>query len=320
MRYNEKLTNKFYAYFTSKLNLKQSTKGFYRGDCPFCGGYFTFGANFEYGRSNCFKCDEGKTNLINVVKAIENIDTYGEVLKLLNLQEDFAYTLHAFNKPESVDKKSMALPEGYHRVDMGDNIYAKAARNYLTKTRGFNLKRLINLSWGYCDSGPWAGYIIIPYYVMGKLVYFTSRRYMGSGPKFNNPKAEEYGIGKSQLIYNQDSLFLYEHNYILESATNAVTLGTNTIALGGKAISSYQTWLILKAPTKRVSIILDRDAMEEAYVMALKLVNYKKVKVVLVPDERDVNQLGRKFTLELSKHTKYRDYQKLYKEYLAYAK
>lgn len=319
MRYNEKLTSKFYTYFTSKLGLKRSTKGFYRGDCPLCGGKFTFGANFDSGKGNCFKCDEGKDNLVNIIRVLENLETYGAVLKLLDSQDDFAYTLQAFNKPKAIERKEMGLPEEYKRIDMGDNIYGKAARHYLTHKRGFKLSKLINLSIGYCDSGLWEGYIVIPYYVMGKLVYFTARRYMGSGPKFNNPKEEEYGIGKSQLIYNQDALFLYNHAYVLESATNAITLGLNTIALGGKVASSYQEWIILKSPIEKLSIILDRDAMTESYELALKLSNFKRVRVIIMPDDRDVNQLGRASTLEIIKTTKFQDYKHFYKLHLNHA-
>lgn len=316
MRYNEKLTSKFYTYFTSKLGLRRSTKGFFRGDCPFCEGKYTFGANFDSGKGNCFKCDEGKDNLVNIVKFIENLDTYGAVLKLLDSQDDFAYTLQAFNKPKEIVRKEMGLPEDYKRIDMGTNIYSKAARYYLTHTRGFKLSRLVSLSIGYCDAGPWEGYIIIPYYVMGKLVYFTARRYMGSGPKFNNPNEEEYGVGKSQLIWNQDALFLYKHAYILESATNAITLGLNTIALGGKVASPYQEWLILKSPIEKLSIILDRDAIVESYELALKLCNFKKVRVVIMPDDRDVNQLGRLPTLDIIKETRFKDYKQFYKLHL----
>lgn len=319
MRYTENLTSKFYAYFTSKLKLKKSTKGFYRGDCPYCEGHFTFGISFESGKANCFKCDEGKTNLINVIKYLENLSSTHEVIKLLRMQDDFAYTLSIFNKPnEHKEIKAMALPPSYKRIDMGNNIYAKSARHYLIKTRGFKYSTLIAKGIGYCDEGNWEGYIIIPYFVLGHLVYFTARRYMGSGPKFNNPPEEEYGIGKSQLIYNQDALILYTHNHILESATNAITLGNNAIALGGKAISEYQKWLILKSPTERINIILDRDAMDQAYEMGLALVNYKQTKITIMPDDRDVNQRGKGFTIALSKTFKYHNYRNLYKEYLNY--
>jgi two-component system sensor histidine kinase KdpD len=55
---------------------------------------------------------------------------------------------------------------------------------------------------------------------------------------------------------------------------------------------------------------LDPDAKEYAINLALKLVAYKKVKVVFLPDGKDVNDLGRSQTLKLVYATRYQSYQK----------
>lgn len=314
MKYTEKLTTKFYHYLIHQLDLKVSTKGFYRGNCPYCEGHYTFGVNFENGRGNCFKCDI-KPTLVDLTKFLNNFETFREVIDFINLGED--YEVISFKKPkkENTIIKAMALPDGYLRIDQGDSTYGKVARNYLVNKRGFSLKKLIEKNIGYAETGKYSGYIIIPYFVMGSLVYFTTRKFIGNGPKFNNPPEEEYGIGKSQLIYNQDSLFMYNHVYTLESATNAITLGDNTIALGGKSISSYQKYLILKSPVQKITIILDRDAWDKAYTLGLSLANQKEVRVWVPPDDRDVNQLGRKITKRLIKGCKFKDYQMLYREF-----
>jgi hypothetical protein len=146
---------------------------------------------------------------------------------------------------------------------------------------------------GYCIKGKYQGYIIMPFYYQGNLVYFNARNYLSNGPKFNNPEIEEVGIGKSQLIYNIDALSLYDEVNTVESVFNAETLGDNTIATGGKIISNYQTATIIKSPVKRVTMILDPDALKESINEALKLSDYKEVRIVQLPEDKDVNDIGR---------------------------
>jgi hypothetical protein len=86
---------------------------------------------------------------------------------------------------------------------------------------------------------------------------------------------------------------------VCEGAINAQTMGTRGIATGGKAISRYQINEILKSPVERVIILLDPDAKLYAIDLALKLVMYKKVKVVFLPDGKDANDLGRDRVLKL---------------------
>lgn len=56
---------------------------------------------------------------------------------------------------------------------------------------------------------------------------------------------------------------------------------------------------------------LDPDARSYAVNLALKLVAYKKVKVVFLPEGFDVNDLGKKQTLKLVYQTRYQSYQEL---------
>lgn len=79
----------------------------------------------------------------------------------------------------------------------------------------------------------------------------------------------------------------------------------------GKVVSKYQLNELIKAPCQRYIILLDFDAQKYAIELALKLIQYKKVKLVLFDDNRDVNDLGRKQTLKLVYATRYQSYQEL---------
>ena len=81
----------------------------------------------------------------------------------------------------------------------------------------------------------------------------------------------------------------------------------------GKAISRYQLNELIKSPVKRFIILLDPDAISYAIDLALKLVNFKKVKVVQLPEGKDVNDLNKKNTLNLVYKTRYQGYKDLIK-------
>jgi DNA primase len=128
-----------------------------------------------------------------------------------------------------------------------------------------------------------------------------------------NPPEEEFGIGKSNLIYNHDALYMYDKVYLVESITNAETLGDQAVAFQGKKLSEYQISNLIYSPCSKVVILLDDDAWEEAVQLAMRLVHYKRVKVVKMPEKQDVNDLGKKATLKLTKVVDYQRYMDLFK-------
>ena len=142
---------------------------------------------------------------------------------------------------------------------------------------------------------------------------------MGEG-KFKNPSVEDFGLGKSMLTYNADSLAIYNKIYTVESIPNCLTIGNNSIATMGKAISTYQLSMILRSPVKKVIIGLDDDAIFEAIKLGLKLVQKKKVKILNLPSGKDINDIGKNATKELEKSSPWLDYKALLKMRLKYEK
>ena len=118
-------------------------------------------------------------------------------------------------------------------------------------------------------------------------------------------------LGKQFLIFNHDALEMYRSVFICEGALNALTMGDRAIATMGKAISKYQINELLKAPCERYVILLDPDAKEYAINLAFKLVNYKKVKVIFLPEGNDCNDLGKTSVMRLVYNTRYQSYQEL---------
>jgi len=307
---NQVFKSKLFTYFNRKIGAVPYRHGWMKSRCPYCGRDKKFGVNISANRCNCFRCGE-HPSLMQLVMYLEHVDTYTEAYKIINSMEYSGYVF----KEDPVEIKSkipVYLPTGFKLITMGDSMVAQSARRYIAK-RHFDLREAASMGWGYCDSGPLFGYIILPFNQMGELRYYNARLFIGSGPKYNNPDVSITGIGKSMILYNHDALFMYDMVYICEGVFNAATMGKNGIASGGKNISRYQINEIIKSPVKRVIILLDSDAKDKAIDLALKLVDHKKVKVIFMPEGKDVNDIGRKSTLRLVRSTRYQDYNELLK-------
>jgi hypothetical protein len=304
------ITGKLFNYFNQRLNTKRSTHGYYRCDCPYCGGKFTFGINVEVNKAHCFKCEE-KPGTFGLLMYLENFETFNEVRNFLNIQQDYdLYTPEV--KRKNIEPRKIELPQGYNSIVLGSSVYARAARSYM-KRRGFDIEKLATKGVGYCDEGLYAGYIIFPFYTRGELVFWQGRKYLSNGPKMANPPEDQIGMGKSQIIYNADAMYIYQTIYLVESITNAETIGDNAIATLGKDVSPYQLNMMLAAPFENIVILLDKDATNKAIELSMKLVNYKRVKLVRMPTDDDVNKIGRKATLNLVKSESYKKYMDFYK-------
>ena len=295
------------------LGFKEYNRGWYQGECPFCHGSIKMGLHPSRNQAHCFKCGYN-SNLTDFFLSVSN-SSFNEAMEILKDQEPIYYTPDATltsYKPLVEKKVYCSMPPGFHLLNEGDNQISKSARNYI-KRRGFNPQTMSSRGWGYCDSSnsKYFGYIIIPFFENFRLVYYNARLYMGYGPKYNNPDVLDTGLGKSFIIYNKDALYMYKTVYLCEGAINAQTMGEKGIASGGKAISRYQVNEIIKSPVERVIILFDPDAKDRAIDLAFKLINYKKVKVIFLPEGKDVNDIGKKKTMKFIYSQRYLDYQEL---------
>ena len=309
MKLNGNIKGKMHQYFVKKLGAYLYRKGWMKVPiCPYCGGEKKLGINLSGNRCNCFKCGEHPSP-VGLIMYLENTDSFNEVLKILQAGDYEGFEFKE-EKVELKERKDFYLPEGFRGLKTGDSILARSARKYL-KGRGFDIDTLAAKGWGYCNSGKYLGYIIIPFKEHGQLTYFNTRLYIGAGPKYNNPEVDITGLGKSFIIYNVDALEMYKTIYICEGAINAETIGENGIATGGKAVSRYQVNKMIKSSVEKFVILIDPDAKDKALDLAFKLVPFKKVKVVFLPDGEDVNSLGKARTLEYVRSTTCQSYQEL---------
>lgn len=307
---NKQSRSKLYAYAIGRLGLREYRRGWLKGVCPSCGRQDKYGFNIGMNRTNCFVCGYHPSP-INVVMDIEGFAEYREAWSYIKAYEGREYLEPVVERIERIDT---VLPEGFKSLGLGNSRLGRTARKYVSD-RGFDPEEMIYKGWGYGTAGEYFGYLIIPFYVGGKLIYYNARRFMGSGPKYRNPKIEDFGLGKSLIMYNMDALALYTKIYITEGAINAETLGDKGTATGGKKISHYQISMVLKSDVEKVVMLFDPDGIEDAVKVGLEIVYHKQIKVVLLPGDKDVNDIGKKETLKLVRQSEWLDYNKLLNYY-----
>jgi DNA primase len=305
---NKFIRGRLYSYVTNTLGLREYTRGWMKGNCPHCGREDKYGVNLYLNRTNCFRCGYHPSPIILVME-IESFSEINEAWSFLKAYEGREYLEPVVEKVEQIDA---VLPEGFKSLLLGEGRLGRSARNYVDG-RGFDPEEMSYKGWGYGTKDKYFGYIIIPFYVGGKLIYYNARRYLGSGPKYMNPEIEDFGLGKSLIMYNIDALALYDTVYLTEGAINAETMGDQGIATGGKKISHYQVSMILKSDVESIIILLDPDAMGDAINVGLGMAYYKKLKLIELPGDQDVNDLGQKKTLRYVNRSQWLNYNDLLK-------
>ena len=307
---NKDIKSKLYGYVTKRLGLREYRRGWLKGVCPnsVCGRSDKFGVNLLQNRTNCFVCGYHPSP-IGLVMDLEGFSTFNEAKVFLKVYEGKEYLEPVV---ERIERINTVLPQGFKSLVLGNSMLGKNARSYV-EGRGFDPEEMSYKGWGYGTLGDYLGYIIMPFYTGGKLIYYNARRFAGSGPKYRNPAIEDFGIGKSLIVYNIDALAIYDQVYLAEGVINAETMGDQGIATGGKKISHYQISMIIKSDVEKVIILLDPDALEDAIRVGLELSYHKDMKIVVLPGNKDVNNLGNKKTTKLVEKSRWLNYNDLLK-------
>lgn len=304
-------SRKAFAYFTSKFALKRSTNNWFTFHCPHCGKHKA-AVHFDFEVVKCWVCSY-KHSIVDWVADFEGLD-FRETLKMLwafNPSGVSMNMLEAINI-ESVKKAvDIKLPVGYKPLLYGDTMLANRARNYLAD-RNLDLNYLGSLGLGYVnehdtenESLDYFGYIILPFNTpKGDLYYYIGRDYTGNFLRYKNPPVTDFGIGKSELLFNEQGLNR-KTTVIVEGSFCAATIGKSGVASLGKDLSTKQISKILNSDCENVVICYDKGAYEDGIKAGMKLLDYKKVYVVNLnlyngaEDQKDPNAIGKDETFRL---------------------
>lgn len=316
-------TRKAYTYFKTNFGLKASTKGWHLCKCPFCNEVQDrkkFAIHFGYQWAKCWICGYHE-DIVTFVVDYEGV-TPQQAKQILQEQEVTKVTFDIEFESDNYIKSEVELPIGFTPIGMGEGALGVRAREYL-KSRGFNIKQLDREGFGYCNAyadredDNYFGYIIIPFKVMGKLVYYIGRDFIGNFLRYKNPAREKFGIGKSEVLFNQDALEMYDEAFLMEGWSDAKTWGEQGLAYLGSKLSKEQSRIILESDCRRLVFVPDagvdgqgKSFYEKGLEMASDFVNHKEVMVldlnVLGPDV-DVNSIGKDAVMELYKNAEVED-------------
>lgn len=302
---DKKLLRKANSWVNANFETKPTTNGWIMLHCPYCDRgreKFKGAINYEYQRVKCWECDclESITDFIGSNEGLK----YPGVISLL--QGFKGVDLPVLNYSVSKGSKSVNFPKGYKSILDGRGSLAERARGYLIN-RNIDLNFAESIGLGYCSlpGAEYFGRIIIPFFDRGKLVYYIGRDFLITDPflRYRNPKTTEIGIGKGEVLFNEEALWVYDTVVLLEGAFDAMTIGKFAIASQGWKLSRVQKSKILESPVKNIYLIPDLGVdnkgvsfLDYAYKTALDFTEFKTVYVVdISPLEhlgKDVNAIG----------------------------
>ena len=309
-----------FAYFNDVHGpLRPSTHGWYDGVCPYCAD-MKLAVTFEYNLVKCWKGCFNRQFIIDFIVDIEGVRRF-EAYEILESYDEMPLD-YTYTERSQVEVSEVALPAGYQGLLRGDGVIGDRAKTYLSG-RGFDLEHLDNLGVGYCidqhedKQKNFFGYIIIPLKKNGKLSYFLARDFMGNFPRYKNPPRDWFGVGKSEFLFNEAALHIYDTIYLTEGWADAATMGENGVSYQGLDLSIYQSTAIIESPVNEIVIIPDIGAYKEGLKQAEKLYKHKKVKVVdlsrLNTTGKDVNNIGKRSVQYQVDKTEYLSWARLYK-------
>ena len=229
--------------------------GWYRGPCPFpdCAGKRdqTFSIQIETGHFHCFRC--------------HTAGSIGEVEELIEKAEV------AKTEMEKLAEEARKPPDGFLELGRGDGATALCcapARKYLTK-RGIAPETVLRAGIGCVLAGRYANRIVAPVKVGGEWRGWIARDFTGKAErKYMNAR----GPWRGDLVYNAAGLAVEtdEPFLIVEGVFDALPFGADAGALLGKPTES-QIALIAMEARRPVVVVLDGDAWEEGWALAMRL-------------------------------------------------
>lgn len=257
---------------------------------------------------NCPVCDDdmNKHNLeINYISNVYKCwscgdveGTHGPLGKLFDKfgnkkQKKLYYILKPETAPVKEKKyKKLKLPESFILFKDSHKIYPvrRQAYNYL-HSRGITDEIIEKYGIGFCDKGNHAGRIVVPSYdINGELNYYVARSWDPHTKfKYKNPEAE-----KDKIIFNEKLIDWKKDIYLVEGVFDGFFLD-NSIPMLGKHMSEMLFDKVYNNAKGNVIIALDGDAWDNAIKLYHELNGgelYEKIKIVKLPKDQDVCDLG----------------------------
>lgn len=235
---------------------KNVSKGWINVQCPFCNDDSNhLGIRLKDLTVNCWKC--GKKNIIRLIKELLSC-SYSEAKDIFKRLE----TTEATRIIDETENIRLSQAENYVKIpEDASRVFPKMHRDYL-KERGFDYRKLIRKYKikAVFNSGKYAFRIIIPIYIGGQLISFTSRDVTGyANLRYKHASLSECAIRPKDLIYGVDDIQVGGDAILVEGVFDAWRLGKGAICSFGTQLSGKQYVELSKLDLDHLFILFDQD-------------------------------------------------------------
>lgn len=243
-------------------------KRWFNINCPFCeqtgrrpDRKHKLGINYKKGYIHCFRC-----------KRVHKLSYF---LKLMDIQIDLEGLETEDSEPITYfvpkQKNPVEFPPEYINIlDLYDTRYPTyiQALEYIDRRIGIELA--IKLNVGFCGIGDYANRIVIPVFDLNdEIIYFAARSIFSFiDPKIKNPVGP-----RRDILFNWNVAQRFSEIYVTEGLFGALTIYPYGVATLGKEITEEQIFKIIRSKVTIINILLDGNAIEDAYKVANKILN-----------------------------------------------
>jgi hypothetical protein len=256
---------------------KAPGKRWFNINCPFCeqtgrkpDRKHKLGINYKKGYIHCFRC-----------KRVHKLSYF---LKLMDIQIDLEGLETEDSEPITYfvpkQKNPIDFPSEYINIlDLYDTRYPVylQALEYIDRRIGIELAVKLNV--GFCGIGDYANRIVIPVFENDEIIYFAARAiFPFIDPKIKNPPG-----ARRDILFNWNVAQRFSEIFIMEGIFGAVTVYPYGVATLGKEITDEQILKIIRTNVKIINIVLDNNAIQDAYVVAKRIQEFThRVKIRVV--------------------------------------
>jgi len=239
--------------------------------CPYCKHHKRkLSINIDKNVYKCWICDTNGRNLRRIVRrfgTFKHLQEWDTISGRIDIN-DFDNLFREEEKSTEIEQ-IIKLPEDF--ISLANNDLPKSSRwplRYL-KHRGVTKKDVLKWKIGYCDSGPYAGRIIIPSFNMdGHVNYYIARTYDNSWPRYKNPPASRnVAFNELYIDWNKDLV-------IVEGVFDAIIAGNSVPILGSTLRPSSQLVRKIIYNDTPVYLALDQDAQQKENKIIKTLLQY----------------------------------------------
>jgi DNA primase len=250
--------------------------------CPFCHhAKKKLSVNISNNKWKCWTCGSKGGHIIWLLKKLNISKELIQQFKQVLGDEDIK-----IYKATTADIK-LFLPLEYKPLWKSEKSYSYLNAISYLKNRGVRTDDILRYRMGYCETGPYAGRIIVPSYDSNnQLNYFTARSFYEGGMKYKNPPVTKNIVCFENMVDWNDQIILCEGMF------DAISLRRNAIPLLGKTIPKNLEQALLQNKVKNVVIFLDEDAQSDAMKLEQHLKQYDMNVSVVLTKGKDAADMG----------------------------